>query len=705
MTDIPPPQRDDADAETAARSPAASGLRPAEPVARRRRPPPISLIWLVPILALLVTAGLAWNALASRGPVISVSFADATGITPGETTLKFREVTVGKVETVRFTDDLDRVVVDIRVDPAVAVHIGADASFWVVRPQVTTSGISRLDTVLTGTFIEGDWTAAPAGPRPDLFLGMDRPPLIRSGDQGTWIVLSSPDAGGLSDGAPVLFRGLDVGRMENLRLSADDESVLVDVFIEAPYDARLTTATSFWDVSGFSVSLGTQGLALDVNSVATLLQGGAEFATFASGGAPVAPGHVFRLYPDRKSAEAGTPADDEAGQLRVTILLPGDLRGLVQGADVQFGGVGVGRVSDLAVTVPQTGPDAGKAMQAVTLALSPSRLGLPAGAEAEGMDWLAERVRAGLRARAVSGGFLGMSVIVQLVELPDAPPAVLDRAGLPHPMLPTTDSDVQDIAGTAQGFLTRIGSLPLDETLKAAQDMMNAITTIASSEDTRAIPASARAVLDEIDATSGEIRAIATELREQGAAGKLSHALDSTSEAMDAVRVAADEIPDMVDKVEATADDVQSIDYEGLGRSVQELSDSATALVEDLRAMLGTEDAAELPKNLSDTLKAASALLTELREGGAVGNLNAMLDSARAAADSAGEAMRGLPDLTGRARALIARAETVVAAYGARSTFNTEMLALMREMRRASASFGSLARMIERNPRAFILGR
>lgn len=700
MTDIPPPRRDDP----------APGLRPAQPVTHRR-PPPVSLIWLVPILALLVTAVLAWNALASRGPVISVSFADATGITPGETTLKFREVTVGRVETVRFTEDLNRVVVDIRTDPAIAAYIGGDATFWVVRPQVTTSGISRLDTVLTGTFIEGDWTAHGEAPRPPVFTGLDRAPLIRSGDKGTWIVLSAPDASGLSDGAPVLFRGLDVGRMENLRLSPDDESVLTDVFIEAPYDARLTTATSFWDVSGFSVSLGTGGLALDVNSVATLLQGGAEFATFASGGAPVAPGHVFRLHPDRRSAEAGTPGDDEAGQARVTVLLPGTLRGLAQGADVQLGGIAVGRVSELAVTVPATGPDAGRAMQAVTLVLSPSRLGLPASGDAV-LDWLEERVRAGLRARAASGGFLGLSVMVQLVELPDAAPAALDRAAQPYPLLPATESDVQDIAGTAQGFLTRIGSLPLDETLNAAQDMMNSITALASSEETRAIPGAAHSVLAGIDAAAGEIRTIAADLRAEDAASRVVTAFDATAEAMDSVRLAADEIPDMVDKIEETVDridatviDMQKLDYEGLGQSVQTLAESATALVEDLRTMLGTDDAAALPGNLSDTLKAASALLGELREGGAVGNLNAMLDSARAAADSAGEAMRGLPDLTGRARALIARAETVIAAYGARSAFNTEMLALMREMRRASASFGALARLIERNPRAFILGR
>ena len=704
MTDSPPPPPGAADQTADEAIPMPRTAR------RRRRDGRFSLIWLVPILALAITAALAWNTFATRGPLISVSFSDATGIIPTETTLKFREVNVGRVEAVRFTPDLDRVVVDIRVAPEMAHHIGSDARFWVVRPQVTTSGISRLDIVLTGTFIEGDWTADPAGPRPEVFRGLDRPPLIRRGDRGTWITLSAPDTAGLNDGAPVLFRGLPVGRMENLRLSPRDETVLIDAFIEAPHDARLTTATAFWNVSGFSVSLGMDGLVLDVNSVATLLQGGVTFATFASGGAPVAPGYTFSLHPDQAAAAAASPADDEADQFRVTILLPGDLRGLAQGADVQFGAITVGRVSDLAVTVPDAGPDAGTVMQAVTLALSPARLGVPAGQD--GLDWLAARVGAGLRARAASGGFLGMTTILQLIDLPDAPAATLDRTALPYPLLPATDSDVQDIAGTAQGFLTRIGDLPLEEVLKSARDMLNAVTAVAASDDTRAIPGAARAMLEEIDAATGEIRAIASDLRGQEVASRLGVALDTTAEAMDSVRLAADDIPelveqieDTVDKIDATVDDMALVDYEGLGRSIQRLSDGATDLVGDLRAMLGTEDAAALPRNLSETLKSASALLIDLREGDAVGNLNAALDSARLAADGAREALRDLPDMTGRARALLARAEATLAAYGASSPFNIEVLGLMREARRAAASIGGVARLIERNPRAFILGR
>lgn len=494
--------------------------------------------------------------------------------------------------------------------------------------------------------------------------------------------------------------------MENLRLSPEDESVLADVFIDAPYDRRLTTATAFWDVSGFSASFGAQGLKVNVDSMASLIRGGASFMTFSSGGQPVQPGHIFRLYPDREAAEAGAPADDEQGQIRVSILLPDDLRGISQGTEVKLGGVGVGRVTGLSVTVPDEGADADHVMQEVTLALSPSRLGLPEDEDEEsGLRWLNERVESGLRARVASGGFLGMSLIIELLEDPDAPAASLDLEAAPHPRMPVVASDVQDIAGTAQGFLTRIGDLPIEETLRSAQDMMNSITAITASEDTRAIPANLRRAIADIDDVVNEIKEITEGLNQNEVSAKLALAIDRTAEAMDSIQLAADEIPAMVDKIEATADDVREIDYAELGSSIQTLSDTATGLVEDLRRMLGTEAAEELPRDLSDTLKSASALMADLREGGAVGNLNALLQSARVTVEDAQGALAGLPDLTERARLVVARLDSVVASYGERSSFNTEMLTLMREMRRASSSIGSLARMIERNPRAFILGR
>lgn len=758
-----------------------------------------SLVWLVPILALVVTLGLAWNNWSQRGELIHVAFSDATGVTPGETVLKFREVSVGRVETVRFSSDLSQVILDIRVDKDVARFIDTDAQFWIVRPQVSARGISRLDTVLTGVFIEGDWNATIGQPQDGVFSGLDRAPLTRANEPGSWMVLASDSVKGLSEGAPVLYRGVPVGRMENVRLAPNDEGVLADVFVEAPHDRRLTTATVFWDTAGLSVSLGAQGLALNVGSLSSLLQGGVQFETLTSGGEPVPPGHVFRLAPNEDEARNSLFSEGEAGEVRLTVLVDNAVRGLDKGADVQFQGLDVGRVTDLKLRVENAPNGSRDIQQEVTIAVLPVRMGLPPETTREQLlAFLADKVTQGLRARVASAGFLGTSLMIEMVELPDAAPATLDVTTQPYPVIPSAPGDISDFTATAQGVLGKFGRLPLEETLRSAQDALNSITALASSQDTREVPARLRATLDQADAAldeirqataelrasgamtkagaavdatqkaatavadaaagmpqvvqdigrvaqnaagvdlqalgqaatgaatglrdivgsdaakalpdrigtavasvdgaAGEIRGLAGEIRSTGAATKLSALLDEAGAAAEAVRVAAADVPAMVDQVDAAAEAVDAFDFAGI-------SAEAKALVADLRAMLGTEDAAQLPKNLSDTLKSASGLLNDLRDGNAAGSLNAALGSAKTAADNISTLTQRLPQVAARYEQLAARAEAVIASYGDRSVFNTEAINTLRELRRATAAFGQLAQTIERNPRAFILGR
>lgn len=671
-------------------------MKPAEPQRRTAARAGFSLIWLVPILALVVTLGVGWNAITSRGTLISVKFRDATGITPGETALKFREITVGKVESVRFTSDLQQVEVNMRVDKDLAPFIDADAQFWIVRPQVSAQGISRLDTVLTGAFVEGYWDDQ-EGEATSVFQGLDKPPLTSFGQKGTWIVLSAERSRGMTEGAPVLYRGLAVGQMQNMRLAPDNAGVLADVFVAAPYDQLLTSNTVFWDTSGFSVSLGAQGLSLNVNSLASVLQGGAEFATVRSGGAPIQNGHVFALQPDQATAEANL-FSDESKALRLTMLIDESVKGLETGADVQFMGLTVGRVTSLASRVV-TRDGAEHIEQEVTLAVSPDRLGMTGDPTPEqALDFVDGLVRRGLRARIASAGFFGTSLQVELVELPGQPDAAVDRAAQPHPVIPSAPGDISDFTGSAQGFLARVGNLPIEEALKSATDMLNSVTALASSEDTRAIPGALRGTLEDAQAAAGEVRQVATELRESGAAGQVRRMVDEAAGAAEAVRLAAADVPAMVEQIDQTAAKVAEVDFAAISAEAQ-------GILTDIRAMLGSEDAEQLPRNLSNTLEAASGLLNDLRDGNAAGSLNDALKSARAAADQISTSVQRLPQLSARLEALAARAETVIAAYGDRSAFNTETINLMRDMRRAASAFGSLARTIERNPQAFILGR
>lgn len=670
---------------------------PPEPAELQRHPAAdpiwtrLSVVWLVPLVALAITLGVAWKSYADRGVLIEIDFADATGIVPGETPLKFREVEVGKVETVGFNPDLSSVRVGVRVHNDVAQYIDGKARFWLVSPQVSAQGISRLDTVLSGTFIEGWWDAKPEGEH-GVFKGLDRPPVAPDPSKGTVVELRADDAGGLAEGAPVLFRGVTVGRIQNLRLNDDDGGVTVDAYIEAPHDKRLTTATRFWDTSGISVSLGPSGVSLDMRSLATLVQGGVEFDTLSTGGGIVANGRAFRLYPSAEAAKASIFGPEIVDPPRYTLLFDQAINGLERGAKVQFRGVEAGEVTDISIKVQTDSLGTRYAQQQVVIALSPERLGLARDTDKEVVtEFLRDEVRGGLRARIAGVGLLGSTLIVELTDLEDMAPGEMSLDAAPYPTIPTAPAAQNDIAASTKDVFKRLDKLPVEDLMASAIRTLDSISAIAESEETRKVPGNLSGLLD-------EMQTLVADLNKQDAATKTVTAVDRVTEAATSFLEEIDGLHDMLDSADKAAQAVSQMPLEDVGKNID-------GLIGELRAMLGTEDAERLPKALSDTLEQSAALLEELRAGGAADKLNGTLVATQDAAKSIADASDKLPELTAKLDGLVTQARALVATYGERSAFSDEMLNTMRELRRATSAFGSLARMIERNPRAFILGR
>jgi paraquat-inducible protein B len=56
---------------------------------RRRR---LSTIWIVPIVAVLIGAWLAWDTLSKEGPTIRVTFDSGEGLQAGQSQLKFKDI-------------------------------------------------------------------------------------------------------------------------------------------------------------------------------------------------------------------------------------------------------------------------------------------------------------------------------------------------------------------------------------------------------------------------------------------------------------------------------------------------------------------------------------------------------------------------------------------------------------------------------------
>ena len=81
---------------------------PPEPVVARRRTWLPSLIWLIPVVVALVGITLVVRFLTERGPTITITFRTAEGIQAGKTAIKYKEVDIGTVQSVRLAEDRRR---------------------------------------------------------------------------------------------------------------------------------------------------------------------------------------------------------------------------------------------------------------------------------------------------------------------------------------------------------------------------------------------------------------------------------------------------------------------------------------------------------------------------------------------------------------------------------------------------------------------
>jgi paraquat-inducible protein B len=453
--------------------------RPTAALRPRRRLP---LVWLVPIVTLAIAAWLVWDTYASRGPTITLTFQTAEGLQAGQSQLKFKNVTMGTVQSIALSPDHSRVIVRVQTVRAAAPLLTEKTLFWVVKPRLFAGSISGLDTLLSGSYIQMLPPAKPGVPHARHFTGLEDPPVLQADIPGTTFLVHADSIGSISLGSPVFYRDFTVGEVLGWDVGDMARNVTIHVFVRAPYDKYVRDDSHFWNASGASIDLTASGIKLQLESLRALLLGGIAFDTPEGGAAAAAPaGHEFNLFADREAAHAALYGE----HLNFVALFKGSVRGLAPGADVTLHGLKIGQVTGINLRYD---PATDSIVAPVTFDVDPGRISnVRHGTAEEVTARLQQLVARGLRASLQSSNLLTGQKLVALDFYPDAPKATLgvqrDAYGVQGDVYvaPTYEAGGFDsITASAGQLLSRLNTIPfaqigdnLASLTKGAADLVN----------------------------------------------------------------------------------------------------------------------------------------------------------------------------------------------------------------------------------------
>ena len=438
----------------------------------------VPVVWIVPIVAALVAAGIVVQRYLNEGPTIRISFRTAEGIEPGKTFIKYKDVDIGKVTEVVLSKDFTKILVTAKMEKHAEGLLVDGSRFWIVRPRVTLSGISGIGTLLSGNYI-GIEPGKSGKPLRD-FVGLEVPPPIAGGVPGREFILKARSLGSLGIGSPIYYRRLNVGQVIGYDLTPDGKSVDIKIFMNEPYDRYITSDTRFWEASGIHASVGARGISLETESVLSILAGGIRFETppSAAAGTPAPEKSLFTLFDNRESAMAPTMSESE----RYVLYFSESLQGLSVGAPVSMLGLPVGEVTDVGLDFVREGQRIRTRVEIMTYQYRLLRhLGktdvamLKTMSREERRKIMQHLVEGkGMRAQLRAASLISGQQYVAIEYFPDAPKARIDWAEDP-PRFPVVPGKIENIEVQLKSILAKFDKMPVEE---IGKDLRKTLATL-----------------------------------------------------------------------------------------------------------------------------------------------------------------------------------------------------------------------------------
>ncbi|WP_299663877.1 intermembrane transport protein PqiB [uncultured Psychromonas sp.] len=473
----------------------------------------ISAIWIVPIVALVIALWMLFQFINNKGPEITIIMPTAEGINIGKTEIKSLNVKVGMVTDITLSENYDHIKIKAQMNKDTERMLNDKTQFWVVKPRVGSAGISGLETILSGAYIQiqpGESTTKKLD-----FTALELPPITPLSSKGVRVLLSHDKAGKLNIGDPVSYQGFTVGRVEKTSFDLAEKKALYQLFIFEPYDGLLLSGSQFWLTSGIDVKLNADGFNVQVDSLQSLLSGGVTFGIPAG-------------------EDVGQPFDDELVKLPlfdnyeqvkeglykqyVKFIMEFDesIRGLTAGAPVEYRGIRIGTVLEAPYDVAFSENNASSNKIQILVKLELGRL-FDKGSNISLNTFqqaFEQHFKNGLKGKLETGNLLTGALFVDTEFDAPEPNFKMTEVGK-YNVFPTKKGEFAMVQQQISSLFNKVNDLPLNDAVESMARSMNSLdkalvsanTTIknlnglVSEEATQNLPADIQTSLKQLQKT------------------------------------------------------------------------------------------------------------------------------------------------------------------------------------------------------------
>jgi paraquat-inducible protein B len=307
----------------------------------------ISIVWLVPLIALVFGTWLAVKAVNEQGEFITIKFENGRGIVPNKTQIRYKGLVAGMVKSVEPTSDLKYVNVDIEMSAKLAPYLTTKTLFWLVTADISLQGVSDLDTLLSGDYINIQPDITKEGDSIRKFVALTAEPPFDLSRPGLHLTLKTQVLGSISKNSPISFKQIPIGYVSSYYYNEETKNIDISLFIEEKYAHLVKTNSQFWNVSGVQVVASLfSGIKVNTDSIASIISGGIAVGVqpYQTASASAKSGDIFTLYEDFQAAEMGHEIE----------LILGWNSGVDRGAAILYQGITIGIIDSFTSINPET---------------------------------------------------------------------------------------------------------------------------------------------------------------------------------------------------------------------------------------------------------------------------------------------------------------------------------------------------------------